>query len=140
MHNPWRAFGDDFPDWRIERVRLPDGVMGETDVDTRTIYIDDRLNQAERRSTLAHEAEHAARHHRECSEWDDRDVEQAAAHILLPLDRLLHVLPWAVSVLEAADELWVDPDLLWCRLDHLHPHELSAIRAAFARRDNTEDD
>jgi hypothetical protein len=136
MHNPWRAFGDDFPDWEIKRVRLPDGVNGETDVDTCTIYIDDRLDQAERRSTLAHEAIHAAKRHRECNEWDELAVELAAAQILLPLDRLLYVLPWATTVVEAAEELWVDPDLLWARLDHLHPIEDAAIRRAFANRDN----
>lgn len=137
MH-PWRELRDQWPEWQV-RFALLDGIAGCTDVERRTIWLDKRLNQAERRSTLAHEAIHAARGDTECDERDELDVEQAAARILLPLDRLLHVLPWATSYHEAADELWVDPALLRCRLNHLHPSERGAIKRAFAARDNTEE-
>lgn len=118
---------------------LPEGRCGQTDVLNRIIWIDERLNQAQRRSTLTHEAIHAARLDLYCTDRDEAKVEQAAARLLLPLCALLRVLPWAYGVDEAADELWVDVDMLWCRLNHLHPSERAAIKRAFAARDNTED-
>lgn len=139
QHHPWRTLRDQWPDWQVKFAVLPDGIHGCTDVELRTIWIDKRLGQAARRSTLAHEAIHAARGEHECDDGDDALVEQAAAQILLPLDRLLHVLPWATTVGEAAEELWVDVDMMRCRLDHLHPSERAAIKRAFAARDNTEE-
>lgn len=138
MHHPWRTLREERPDWQV-RFALLDGIAGCTDVGMRTIWLDKRLNQAERRSTLAHEAIHAARGDLDCDERDEVAVEQAAARILLPLDRLLHVLPWATTYYEAAEELWVDPAMLRCRVTHLHPSELAAIRRAFAARDNHEE-
>lgn len=138
MHHPWRTLRDDAPDWTVEFVALPEGVSGCTDTEHRTIWIDKRLGQAERRSTLAHEAIHAARGDLDCGEREDALVEQAAARLLLPIERLLHVLPWAHTYGEAAEELWVDLAMLVCRLDHLHPSERAAIKRAFAARDNEE--
>lgn len=79
MHHPWREFGQRWPDWEIKFVMLPDGVCGETDRELRTIWIDKRLGQAERRSTIAHEAEHVARRDIVCDERDEEAVEHAAA-------------------------------------------------------------
>lgn len=138
MFHPWRLFGDQHPDWEVRFVDLPDGVAGETDTHRKVIWIDVKLSQAERRSTLAHEAIHAAAEHVACDPTDELEVEQAAARLLLPLESLLRVLPWAVSVGEAAEELWVDVDMLSTRLQHLHPSERHAIRRAFAARDNEE--
>lgn len=140
VHHPWRELREGQPDWQVLYAPLPDDIDGMTDVEHRTIWIDSRLNQAARRSTLTHEAIHAARLDGECTDWDEDQVEQEAARILLPLDRLLHVLPWAHNLYEAAEELWVDEPLLRVRLDHLHPSERGAIKRAFAARDNTEGD
>lgn len=136
MHHPWRTLREQWPDWQVQFADLPDGECGYTDVELRTIWISNRLNQAERRSTLTHEAIHAARGDLECDERDELAVEQAAARLLLPIERLLHVLPWANGYDESAEELWVDVDMLRCRLQHLHPTERAAIQRAFAVRDN----
>jgi Zn-dependent peptidase ImmA (M78 family) len=139
MHHPWRELRDRRPDWQVLYTTLPDDLKGYTDAEHHTIWIDRRLDQAARRATLAHEAIHAARQDVDCSAKDEAEIEQEAARIMLPLDRLLHVLPWAHNLYEAAEELWVDEPMLQVRLDHLHPSERAAIRRAFAARDNTEE-
>lgn len=137
MHNPWRTFGRTHPDWEVRFGTLPDGVDGYTDTAVRMIVIDRRLNQAERRSTLAHEAIHAARLDLDCSEEDETAVEQMAARILIPLDRLIDAILWTSNPAEGAEELWVDLPMLQCRIDHLHPSERATIRAALSRREES---
>lgn len=138
-HHPWRTLRDERPDWHVRFADLPDDVNGHTDVPHRTIWIDKRLGQAARRSTLAHEAVHAARGDLECTEADEAAVEQLAARILIPLDELLDAVVWAHTVDELADECWVDVDMMRCRLEHLHPAERAAVRRAIAIRDYHEE-
>ncbi len=138
-HHPWRTLLAPLPNWHVEFCRLPAGVKGLTDIETKTIWISNRLNQAERRSTIAHEARHVALGHAECDPETDAQVEQEASRALIPLSELLRVLPWARNTTEAAEELWVDTDLLRARLNHLHPSERAAIKRAFAARDDCEE-
>lgn len=136
MHNPWRDFGDRFPDWEIRFANLPDGVDGYTDTAVRMIVIGRHLGQAKRRSTLAHEAVHAARLDLDCDNRDEQAVEQLAARILIPLDALVGAVLWTRNLDELAEELWVDVPLLRCRLAHLHPSERATLKAAFAERED----
>lgn len=138
MHHPWRELRDNWPDWDVRFAPLPDGIQGCTVLAQRTIWISIGLGQAERRSCLAHELGHVAAGHDDADAWDEAQVEQTAARLLLPLEELVDVLPWAHNLREAAEELCVDVDMLWSRLDHLHPAERAAIKRAFAARDNEE--
>lgn len=133
--HPWRYLRDDLPDWHVEFVTLPEGVAGETDHDRQVISIDRGLSQAERRGTLLHEAIHVVRDHVDCDTYDDEDVEQLTARILIPLPRLLEVLVWARNSHEAAEELWVDHPLYLTRMNHLHPTERAAIEGVLRSRD-----
>jgi hypothetical protein len=138
MHHPWRRLRDDWPDWQVQFVNLPDGVRGYTDQEIRTIFVSRSLNQAGRRSTLAHETEHVLRGHTSCDEREDELVELAAARLMLPIGELVSVFRWARNYTEAAEELWVDVDLLRCRIRHLDALERGAIQAAIMNRDEGE--
>lgn len=122
--HPWRRLSA-LVDWDLRFARLPHDVWGVTDHDARTITLDIDLNQAERRSTIAHELEHVARGPvtplQEARE--EARVEQAAARRLIGLEQLLDALRWSRSIEELADELWVDVALARTRLQHLHPSE-----------------
>ncbi len=116
-------------------MTLPPGVAGETDHDRKVISIGRHLDQRGRRSTLTHEALHVAREHLDPGEHDEIDVEQMAARILMPIDRLLEVLVWARDSHEAAEDLWVDHALFLTRMEHLHPGERGAIERVLVARD-----
>lgn len=126
--HPWRRFRRE-KDWLLEWALLPDGVMGVTDWDARTVVLDQRLTQAERRSTIAHELEHIRRG--PFPAWmttrEEEAVEQAAARKLIPLDRLIDALAWSRCRFEVAEELWVDVDTLEARLRGLHPSEWAVL-------------
>lgn len=108
---------------------LGPGVWGATD-GARRIWLDTGLTQRERRSTLAHELEHLRRGHTGCQDpATERAVEAAAARYLLPeIREIADALVWAGCHLDAAaDELWVDEQLLRARLEHLHPAERAIL-------------
>lgn len=106
---------------------LPDGVAGLTCWRSRTITLATGLLQAQRRSTIAHEVEHALRGPTLRGEWwqarEEAAVEQAAARKLIGLDALADALAWSLSLEEAAAELWVDVGLLRARLAGLSAGE-----------------
>lgn len=136
MWNPWQTLRDEFPDWQVRFVELPDDTFGATDHRHKLIWMSDRLNRAERRTTLAHELIHVREgHDGPCSRVHEEWIEDLAARELIPLGDMLKVLPWANSLNEAADELQIDTGSLHIRLKRLHPAERAALRAAFAARD-----
>lgn len=137
MYHPWRFFRS-LTEWTIHWTHLPEGTLGVTDHDARTITLTEGMTQAQRRCTIAHEVEHAVagpvlETHRE---REERRVEAVAARRLLPdPHEVADALVWARGDLTvAADELWVDEATLRARLDakHLHPAE----RAVIVRRIN----
>lgn len=127
LPHPWRrlrALGDE---WRLRFGPLPDGDHGATNVLTKRIVLVPGLTQAERRSTLAHELEHAAGH------TNERVCDRNAARYLLPdVRRMGEALAWAHDIEEAADELFVDLPTLLTRLDGLHPCERAYLRRRLA--------
>lgn len=131
MHDPWHEFRS-LSDWALRWDRLPADLLGVTDFRTRTVTLDNRLLQAERRCTVAHEVEHirlgpvptdpvlAAR--------EEAAIDRAVARKLIGIGDLGDALAWASTLAEAAQELWVDEDTLTARLQHLHPAEVHYLR------------
>jgi hypothetical protein len=125
MHHPWGAFRR-LADWTLHFAHLPGDLLGQTDFATKTVTLDSRLTQAERRCTIAHETQHihrgpvpAALRGRE-----EGRVDRIAARLLLADIRAVgEALAWSQCLEEAADELWVDEATLRTRLRHLHPAE-----------------
>lgn len=101
-----------------------------------TIWIDPRLTQAQRRSTIEHERQHLlAGHGTACTPVLERRVEVAAARELISLSRLAHAIVWSQDERELADELWVDVDMVRARLAALTAAERAYIDDVIARRE-----
>lgn len=63
-------------------------------------------------------------------------VRKEAARLLLPDIKVVgEAMAWALSTEEAADELWVSPDVLRDRLRWLHPAETHYLRKRLAEVD-----
>lgn len=135
MHHPWRAFRD-LADWTLRWAQLPHGVWGLTDFRTRTVTLTLGMNQAERRCTIEHERQHILRGPVSSTSYvarEERIVDHNAARLLLPdVHRIGEALAWAHGLEEAAEDLWVDVDILRVRLEHLHPAERAYLRRRLA--------
>ena len=129
--HPWRLLRS------LSEVTLAwhdDGDAGWFDHDSLTLSIRKGMTQAERRSTVRHELEHYRRG-RVWAAWREREelaCELAAARELIDIHKLGETLAWSTCQEEAADELWVDVDLLQARLKHLHPAERAYLRERLA--------
>lgn len=123
-------------DWTLILTPLPDGILGHTDWSTKTITLDITMLQAQRRSTIAHEMEHARRGpaHPDpvLTAKDETAVELAAARKLISLEALGEAMAWSDDIHEIADDLWVDPGMVEARLQHLHPAERHYLRRRLA--------
>jgi hypothetical protein len=128
MYHPWRALRE-LTDWTLH-WRPMHGRLGLTNWADRTITLHPDQDQAQRRSTLAHELEHVRRGPVPSAYWhrEERAVDKAAARRLITLKAMGEALAWAHNLEEAAEELWVDVDLLRVRLSHLHPAERHYLR------------
>lgn len=132
MWHPWRTLRALTHVDLFWTQALPVGVRGVTD--GQRIWMDDRQLQAERRSTLAHELAHIYLDHgNQCRPADEAAARALAARWLIDMDRLLDALAWSEELEEVADELWVDLDTLYARLDTLTAEERAQIRALHDR-------
>lgn len=128
MH-PWRRLRE------LAHVTLlwhDGGPKGVTDFADQTISLRRGMTQAERRSTVLHECLHIERGPAltTLAAREELRVEREAARLLLPCIRTVgDALAWAVDLDEAADELWVDAQLLRARLESLHPAERHYLKA-----------
>lgn len=133
--HPWRRLRG-LSDWLVAWCRLPGDLLGLTDHDARVIVLDQGLNQAERRCTLAHELEHVERGPVPAdpilAAREESAIEAAVARRLIDLHSLGEALAWSRQPVEVAEELWVDELTLRARLDDLQPAE----RAYLAQRLN----
>lgn len=131
MDHPWRRLRA-LADWLLRWSRLPGDLMGLTDHRTRTIWMDRRLLQAERRCTIAHELEHVERGPLPTdpvlAAREEAAIDKAVARRLIGFDALAAALSWSLDLDEAADELWVDVPTLRTRLEHLHPAERAELK------------
>lgn len=134
--HPWRRLRE------LAHIRLlwhDDGPAGVTDFEESTISLRRGLNQAERRSTVMHECLHVERGPVPLGLADREElrVEKEAARLLLPDIKVVgEALAWARDLAEAADELWVDEQLLRVRLQHLHPAERGWLKARLEESDD----
>lgn len=121
---------------------LPDGRLGG--IAGRRIWLHRDLDDAGRRSTLAHEIVHLERMRGgrptgepvgavagECAGWCDRReerlVDAIAARRLIDLDRLVDALRWSRDPREIAADLGVDPAMLAARWRGLDADERGEI-------------
>lgn len=113
MYHPWRDARDRVH-LSITFERMADGRRGCLRGDRITINTGD--DQAQRRSTLAHELVHDERRvfpvDRVLRAREELTVERIAARRLIALDHLVDVLRWTRSTGEVAAELWVDVPML----------------------------
>jgi len=98
----------------VYEVRMPDGVAARTDgVD---IWVDDRLNDVQRKCAIEHELEHISRGH---STVQTEDVEMSVrfevAKKLLPLDAIVGVCKKGKSLKMIARDLGVTRQVLMDR-------------------------
>lgn len=135
MHHPWRLLRS-LTDWTLhwQRSSLVDGV---THFPSKTITLDPRQLQVERRCTIAHELVHIARGpvpaDPRLAEREEAAVEQETARRLITLDDLLDALRWSDDPHEVADECWVTTDVLLNRVEHLHPSERAWLHSQLDR-------
>lgn len=126
MFDPWGALRA-LTHITISWVRMPDGQPGRTD-GVRVVWLDNRLQQDERRCTITHELVHLELGHdgcqRPCVEYQ---VRAETARRLIPIEDLCRHAAWARSIHELAEELWVTPDVAQDRLDTLTPDEKAQL-------------
>ena len=109
-------------------ANLPPGVRGLTDGSS-AIWLEVDQLQVERRCTLAHELAHIDLGHTgKTTVAEEQAARRYAAQKLITWDALVDVFKWAHNAHEAADELWVTPEVLEDRLRFLHPHERALLR------------
>lgn len=129
--HPWQRLRS-LPGVRVFVVRLDCGRWGFYDAEQNALYIDSRLNQAERRSTIAHELLHLERGDEPCvTDWheakQERLVDAQTARDLIALAPLADALAWAENEHEVADCLWVDVATVRTRIDRLTATEVRYI-------------
>jgi hypothetical protein len=134
--SPWKWLRDEHPDFRVHEAELPAGLMGCLDHHRRTVWLDSRLTDVERLSTIAHECGHieldvaSGLHVVQAPEWK---VDRWAARRLMPVRCLQRAFTWSSSLPEIADELGVDQRMLRARLRCLTDEEQDVIMDAIAR-------
>lgn len=128
MWHPWRTAGDRYPHINIVcEHRLPRRIRGL--FDGATIWLCSTLTQAERRSALTHELQHAERGlvGLPYREREERIVDELAARQLIPLPRLIEALRWTRNPRELAEELWTDIHTVTVRMATLDPLEVAEL-------------
>ena len=133
QYHPWRELRSR-DHLELTWADLPPGVRGMTD-GTSAIWMEPEQLQVERRCTLAHELAHIdLRHTTKPTVREEQTARRLAAQKLIEWDALVDVFRWAHNAQEAADELWVTPEVLEDRLRFLHPHERALLRLIGANR------
>lgn len=134
MHHPWRELRERGDGVVLHFTRFNDTRVAATNGNN-AIWLDQDLLQVERRCAIQHEQAHIDLGHTNC---DDPREEQAARRLtaqkLIHWDALVDVFKWAHTAFEAADELWVTPEVLEDRLRFLRAHEKHLLRLIGAAR------
>ena len=136
--NPWRWLRSQ-PDVTLEWVpSLPE--VSRYYPDDEAVLMRTGLDQVTRRCSIAHELAHRELGHRRCKSRftharQEREAEFYAARMMVDIEALVVVMPWATCLEEAAEELWVDVPMLEARLSRLSVDEQAALNGASARKD-----
>ena len=136
MDHPWRRFRQHVG-WLVGWAHLPDGLWGFSDPESQIVVLDRRLNQAQRRCTIAHEMEHFGVPRPVdpvLRERLEQQIDQRVARRLIPIRDLGEAMAWAHSAAEVADELWVDVPTLEARIRDLHPTERAYLHKRMEHR------
>lgn len=140
-YDPWRTLADQ-PDITMAVTRLPAGQAWWLP-DERGIVLDDRLTQAERRSALEHELQHAAAGDTCCRVGPDggrlarrqeRRTDDRAAQRLITVDELADALAWCLGYDELAEHLHVDQRTVRARVRTLTDQEKDHIERRIAAK------
>lgn len=135
MHHTWRELRERGDGVVLHFTRFTDGRIAATN-GTSAIWLDEGLLQVERRCALAHEQAHMdLGHGSNPTDADEAAADRYTAQKLIDWDALVDVFRWARNADEAADELWVIPEVLEDRLRFLHPHERALLRYITSTRE-----
>ncbi|TCN51844.1 hypothetical protein EV641_109235 [Rhodococcus sp. SMB37] len=139
--HPWRHLREHFPHIDVHYVNLkPLGIKGRTT--HRGIELHHKSHQRDRRSTLTHEVSHLERgpvpDHPFYAQREEQVVEELTARRMIRLPELVDAVLWCQGRTddEAAEELWVDHDVLLTRIATLTPGERKWVERQIARRCN----
>jgi hypothetical protein len=133
-----------FHPWRMLRemahvtLRWHDGGhLGWCRHSTQEVSIQNRLTQAERRSTICHEILHLQRGPGICGYSDDEEklIDRDAARLLIDIHDLGKAMQWSSNYDEMAIDLWVDRATVQTRMDNLHPAELHYLNRIVTARE-----
>lgn len=129
-HHPWRELRERGDDVLLFFTEFDDGRVAATH--GTHVYLDKRLLQVERRCAIQHEQIHLERGEDGCTGdlVKEQAVRRVTARRLLSAHQLVPVAQWTQSVEEAADELWVTPEVLRDFMDALTPVERLMIECA----------
>lgn len=141
MHDPWRELRK-LPHIELRwHVGRPAGKTQWWSDGTVAISLDEKLGQAQRRSTLTHEIRHVLRGRPPIGvaarRKEDREIDIEAARLLIPLDRLVNELRWTSCHHELRDALWCDHHTFVTRINNLTEDEWRTIEAALDRIEKT---
>lgn len=129
MHHPWRSLRER-EDITLHWADLPAPLHAVTD--GTTVWMHDRLLQTERRCAIAHELVHIERGTQCVDDAEERRVRTITAQRLVTVSALVEALRWSSSIDEAADELWVTPEVLRDRLADLSTVERAQVDQAIS--------
>lgn len=131
MWHPWRTAAERYPHITIVTAhRLPGRIRGL--YDGATIWLCSTLGQAERRSTLTHELQHAERGivPPPYRAREERIVDELAARKLIPLPALVSAMRSGDDPHQLAETLWTDVHTVKVRLATLDPIETAELEHA----------
>jgi hypothetical protein len=143
-YDPWKTLLDQ-PDITMAVTRLPAGQAWWLP-DERGIVLDDRLTQAQRRSALEHELQHAAAGDTCCdvgpdggrlSRRQEQRTDDRAARRLITVSELADALVWCLGYDELAEHLHVDERTVRSRIRALTDEEKSYIERRIAAREGS---
>lgn len=130
MHNPWKHLDTHHPEVDVVWMYMDGSLRGYTD--GRTIWMDCRLTQVQRRVVVCHETIHIEQGLIPATDAEEEIVRRLVAERLIELPDLIEVLrenrqPY---ICELAEALWVDEPTIRTRLENLRGIELAEVECA----------
>lgn len=134
MHHPWRELRDRGEGVVLHFTKFSDKRIAATNGNN-AIWLDKDLLQVEKRCAVQHEQAHIDLGHTSCAvHREEEAAKRLTAQKLVTWDALVDAFRWAHTAEEAADELWVIPEVLEDRLRFLHPNERALLALIGASR------